>query len=612
MPAAARQESITLDVPQDFDPSANPGPTSTVFFSVLLPPRCPGETFPLILHGHGFAESRVRALAANGDLPTKLPFHASLDALPGVLPYHGYIVISFDERGHGDSKPNRGGGYARLIDPMAETQDARALLDWAYDHAAELGIRTEPGSGIAKDLRVGTLGASYGGGFQMTLAALDPRVDAIVPTDTWHSLLHSLLPGDAVKLAWLGFFSLAINIQQAIVTPVMETVMNQIGVLNPLAGTVRTRADLVRFASAPTARPRPVTEEEIETLVYPRGMDYFETQQAAGEPWGFGESQARLRPVPALFLQANRDVIFSITESYWNLRYFRGAGADARLLTNEGGHMNPAVGQVGGDGHCGQVESIAAVLAWYDHYLKGMDSAAFRAIPKICISVADTVGAPEGPAAGVLLDEFPVGALSGVGAVPAQVPALDVAVPIGSIDPVFAPVITIQGDDKVLAGAPRIGHLRVTPGQGAAQTAIAFIGTGIRRDGAVFLVDDQVTAFVAGEHDHNRGVQHPGELLLPGVGEMLHDGDEVGLLFYQQHAQFAPLVSVQQAPGAPGIVTLLPFPTPGSPVPITPVASALSPLVGLLVPPNPYAVAATDVQLPILVPGQYRGSQLSQ
>lgn len=611
-PASTANQNITVNIPTDFDPTANPAQSTKVFFTILLPPRCPGETFPVVLHGHGFGESRTTALAANGDLPSDLPFHASLDTLPGVLPHHGYVVISFDERGHGESVPSNGGGNARLIDPNAETQDARAILDWAYDHAAEFHIQTEPSSGITKDIRVGTLGASYGGGFQMTLAALDGRIDAIVPTNTWHNMLYSLLPGDAVKLAWGGFLSLAATIQSAIVTPLVQTVMNQIGVANPLASTIRTRADLARGASGPTAMPRAVTEQEVQDFFFTHGMDYFESQQAAGLPWGFGESQARLRPVPALFIQANRDVLFNLTESYWNLRYFSAAGGDARLLTNEGGHMNPAAGQVGGDGRCGQVDSIAAVLAWYDHYLKGVNSAAFQAIPKVCISVADTVGAPDVPAAGLLLQNFPVGSLSGPGAVPAQSPTLNATVTVGALNPTFVPVITIQGNDKVLAGAPRIGNISVTAGQGSLQTAIAFVGVGISRGGQTFLVDDQVTAFVEGGHDSNRGVAHPGELLLPGVGEMLQDGDEVGLLFYQQHGQFAALISVQQAPGVPGIVTLLPIPTPGLPVSIEPVASALNPVVGLVALPNPYNVTATDVRLPILIPGTYPGSRLTQ
>ena len=125
-------------------------------------------------------------------------------------------------------------------------------------------------------------------------------------------------------------------------------------------------------------------------------------------------------------------------------------------------------------------------------------------------------------------------------------------------------------------------------------------------------MDDQITAFVEGTHDSNRGTARAGELLLPSVGEMLRDGDEVGLLFYSQHAQFAALVSVQQAPGVPGLVTLLPFPTPNLPIPIQPVASALNPVAGLVVLPNPYTVTATDVQLPILIPGAYPGSRLSQ
>ena len=78
-----------------------------------------------------------------------------------------------------------------------------------------------------------------------------------------------------------------------------------------------------------------------------------------------------LRPVPALFLQGNRDVIFNLTEAYWNWQYFRDAGGDARLLSNEGAHMNPLANQLEGDAGCGAVSGLDAALGWLDVHLRG-------------------------------------------------------------------------------------------------------------------------------------------------------------------------------------------------------------------------------------------------
>ncbi|MDB5970801.1 MAG: hypothetical protein JWQ90_3251 [Hydrocarboniphaga sp.] len=602
---AATDGSLVIDSPSDFDATANPTPTTTIYFTVLTPARCPGASYPLVLHSHGYGGSRLTALAANGDLQPDLPHFPSIDALAQALPYHGYVVLSFDERGHGQSTD----ANARLIDPAAETQDARALLDWAYEHAADYGIERESGTGIAKDVKVGTLGYSYGGAFQLPLAALDPRVDTIVPNGTWHGLLYSLLPGDSVKLSFGGLLGLLAITGGVSNTPIVQTAINTIGVTGLGAYNVRSRADLIAAVARPASQPRPVGEDEMISLFDTHGMSYFRRQQKAGAGWGFGESSAKLRKVPALFLQGNRDVLFNLTEAYWNRRYFSEAGGDVRLISTEGGHMNPLANQTEGTANCGGVIGVAAVLGWFDHYLKGARSAAYDALPQICISVADTTGAPDVAAAGLMVDSFPVGSLSGNGAVPASLATGTAEVPAFTIAPVFVPVATISGNDKLLAGAPTIGKLVVTRGSPALpnQSTNAFVGVGILRSGAAapFLVDDQLTPFNEGEHTNNRNIAEDARILLPAVGEQLKDGDQVGLLFYPQHIQYAAIVSAEGLTGVTGIVTYL-----GN-VPIPPITSALEPVLGLLY-VNPYTAVASDVELPILVPGVYSGSRLSQ
>lgn len=602
--AAATSGSLIVNSPSDFDPSADPAATTTIFYTVMTPPRCPDASYPLVLHSHGYGGSRLTALAANGELQPTLPHFPSIDALAQALPYHGYVVISFDERGHGEST----NANARLIDPAAETQDARALLDWAYDHAADYGIQRQTGTGIAKDIKVGTLGYSYGGAFQMPLAALDPRIDTIVPNGTWHGLLYSLLPGDSVKLGFGGLLGLLATTGGVRNTPIVQTAINAIGVTGLGAYNVRSRADLVAAVAKPGAQPRPVLEAEMISLFDTHGMSYFRRQQKAGASWGFGESSARLRKVPALFLQGNRDVLFNLTEAYWNLRYFGEAGGDVRLISTEGGHMNPLANQLEGSANCGGVVGVVAVLGWFDHYLKGAGSTAYDALPKICISVADTAGAADTAAAGLIVDSFPVGSLSGNGAVPARLDSATAEVAAFAVAPVFVPVATISGDDKVLAGAPTLARIVITRGAPAlpGQSSNGFVGVGILRSGASapFLVDDQLTPFTEGEHSSNRNIDEDDRILLPAVGEQLKDGDQVGLLFYPQHIQYAAIVSAVGLTGATGIVTYL------AGVPIPPITSSLEPVTGLLY-VNPYTAVATDVELPILVPGQYSGSQLT-
>ena len=51
------------------------------------------------------------------------------------------------------------------------------------------------------------VGGSYGGGIQLVTAATDCRVDAIVPTIAWHSLVTSLDKADTSKTGWSGILT---------------------------------------------------------------------------------------------------------------------------------------------------------------------------------------------------------------------------------------------------------------------------------------------------------------------------------------------------------------------------------------------------------------------
>lgn len=608
LPVEAQDYVLTVDVPSDFDASASPTPTPTtqIAFSVLLPERCPGQSFPLVLQSHGYSGTRETAVGPDGTLDPTEPHFPSINTLVRALPHHGYVVISYDERGHGTPVPGQAPHNARIIDPAAEIQDAIALLDWAYDNPALSFAQQEIGTGISKDLRVGTIGYSYGGGFEMPLALLDARVDTIVPNGTWHNLLYSLLPGDGLKLGFgslLCTLALQGNVNN---TPLVANLCNLVGPTGPAAVTLRTRADLITAASAPIALPRPAADsDELTNFFYTHGTGYFETAARDGKAIAERDRPAITLPntrraIPALFVQGNRDTLFNLTDAYRNYAYFKAAGADVRLLSTEGGHMNPLAQQMEGTANCGGVVGVDAMLAWFDQKLKGLDSATYDAIPAVCISVTPTPAAGAAPTndalTGVQLTDVPVGSLSGTGAVPAIATSLSASVALGS-GPVFQPVATIGEAQAgaVLAGVPRVQRVSVTAGTGTLVTPVAYVGVGIQRGETLILVDDEITPFAAlapdsgtsdcasgpvTDHCRNRGTSND-TVLLPGVGELLQVGDQVGLLFYENQVQYLPVNTA-------GVVGL----------------------------PNPYNVTMTDVELPILLPcpraaGCYAGSRLS-
>ena len=106
-----------------------------------------------------------------------------------TLAQDGYTVITYTARGFG-----RSGGRIHLDNPAYEGSDTTELVDFA-------ATRSEVAKTGADDPVIGFAGASYGGAATFLAAALDKRVDAIVPAFTYHSLTQSLFPQYATTSA---------------------------------------------------------------------------------------------------------------------------------------------------------------------------------------------------------------------------------------------------------------------------------------------------------------------------------------------------------------------------------------------------------------------------
>ena len=62
-------------------------------------------------------------------------------------------------------------------------------------------------------------GVSYGGGIQLVTAAIDQRVDAIVPTITWNTLNSTLYKNEAFKSSWATILTAALLLTGARANP---------------------------------------------------------------------------------------------------------------------------------------------------------------------------------------------------------------------------------------------------------------------------------------------------------------------------------------------------------------------------------------------------------
>ncbi len=151
---------------------------------------------PTILNGPG--------LATAGNIDPNAP--NTVDGLvPGIdaLTEAGYNVVTWDPRGEFAST-----GRLELDSPMYEGQDVRNIISWVTDHPQFTYTAMEDES--TDDPWIGMVGGSYGGGIQLVSAAVDKRIDVIVPGIAWNNLNDSLYPHDAFKTSYSALLLLGL------------------------------------------------------------------------------------------------------------------------------------------------------------------------------------------------------------------------------------------------------------------------------------------------------------------------------------------------------------------------------------------------------------------
>ena len=141
-----------------------------------------GARVPTVLVGSGFAYRGQTTPDQGGGIRLGL----------GDLRNAGYNVLTWDSRGFGGS-----GGTAMFDSAAFEGRDMQALMDF-------VAVQPEALLDAPSDPRVGMSGASYGGGIQFVTAAIDQRVDAIVPDAAWHSLVNGFARDSGYKAGWLA------------------------------------------------------------------------------------------------------------------------------------------------------------------------------------------------------------------------------------------------------------------------------------------------------------------------------------------------------------------------------------------------------------------------
>jgi len=458
----------------------------TIAFTVHEPQTLVGgETYPLLLFGHGFGAMRNSAIQRQ--TPGSEQPGASIVGAPLAYLERGYGEISIDQRGFGQST-----GSVRVLDPEIEGRYLVQIVDWAEANLDWLAYRDD-------NLVLGARGGSYGGGYQLLLNNVDPRkrLDAIIPQITWYDLNYSLNVGNVPKSGYAT-------------------------ALTGLSGTGGSFLD-DQFVNALTQglASGTIGDAAQQEFTYHSNRYFCENLEQSGRTVASDSPP----PVDALFLQGAYDVLFNLNEALANYQCMEKAGGDVRLYTYPVGHVLPSSGSIvlsagdiqnAGLFKCGSFDEFTLSVNWLDAKLKRDPQAIAYVdnLPAHCL-VTDGVGN------GVTVDEITVGGTT--------TPDFDMRVLQGAIAPATAAPVTLytaQEQGEVVAGIPT-ATITIEPPpvigdpDGDAIIFMALARGRAGQPGNLEIIGDQVRPVRGlGRHDID----------LHGIATRLDAGDEIQLI----------------------------------------------------------------------------------
>jgi predicted acyl esterase len=297
---------------------------------------------PAILTTHGFGGSkRDQAVVAT------------------TFARRGYVVLAYSGLGFGgsdckitlDDRDHDGQAASQLIRFLGGDPAIDAVDTGGHRVTVSQVTRDDATSGLTYDPRVGMLGGSYGGQVQFATAAVERRLDTIVPLITWNNLAYSLAPNNTApgpgvqKYQWVDIFFAA----------------------GAGAGVPRATTDPSQVVGCPNF-PTEVclAKAQLELAGYPDATTTALMRNASVASY---VSAVR---IPTLLGQGQADTLFNLQESIATYRALRHQGTPVKLIWQSWGHSHssPAPGELSYTDPESTVQG-RAIAAWFDHYLSG-------------------------------------------------------------------------------------------------------------------------------------------------------------------------------------------------------------------------------------------------
>jgi ABC-2 type transport system ATP-binding protein len=305
-------------------------------------------------------------------------FGGSKDDQAGIGRYFastGYVVLSYSGLGFGGSgcqitldDPDIDGVAASQLVGYLGGDDGVAFLDADHTQPAppldvvELDPKDHDGVRRTDDPRVGMIGGSYGGQIQFATAAVDARLDTIIPMITWNDLSYSLSPNNtdqyagvstrtsgAAKLFWAAGFS-AVGVQD---------------------GMEGAQGDPNRLFGCPN-----FAFWVCPGLTFAGSAGYVDDATRDHLRHASVSTYLPKVKIPVLLAQGEFDTLFNLNEAAATYQALRAQGTPVKMIWHSWGHShgNPAPGELSlTDPDPANEYETARVVSWFARYLQNAD-----------------------------------------------------------------------------------------------------------------------------------------------------------------------------------------------------------------------------------------------
>lgn len=315
---------------------------------------------------------------------------AEVTSTASLLARNGYVVLAYTPGGFGGS-----GGCITLQSADYDARGTAQLVDEVLEPRTDL-VRDADG------LVLGTVGGSYGGGWQLVFAAHDDRVRAANPGRTWNLLRYSLSPNNRIAPGDPTGFSHELN-EQGVFKAEWASLFFASGMAQPVGGLPPEGGPKGGCAEYKLATGDPSVVAGAPCLgflaevceAYARINATGDASKADRALLDRASAATFLnavvaRQLPVLLFQGQRDTLFKVNDAMATYTRLQAAGVPVQMVWNWGGHggydSQPGECDAYGRGTGAPVASptgegledcylTARTLAFFDAHLRGSGDA---------------------------------------------------------------------------------------------------------------------------------------------------------------------------------------------------------------------------------------------